>query len=78
MPIEPSGEDDMLATCHDDRRQAAEVLSDVGIKAEVTARARSLTLIRMHEFVAPDDRRLAAARDAGLDGLRIVGVRPRP
>lgn len=78
MPIESSGEDDMLATCHDDRRQAAEVLSDVGIRAEVAARARSLTLIRMHEFVGPDDRRLVAARGAGLDGLRIVGVRPRP
>lgn len=78
MPVEPSGEDDMLATCHDDRHQAEQVLGSLGLQAEVTARARSLTLIRIGEFVAPDDHRLEAARKAGLDGLRIVGVRPRP
>ena len=78
MPVEPSGEDDTLATCHDDRHQAEQVLARLGLKAEVAARARSLTLIRIGEFVAPDDRRLELARKAGLDGLRIVGVRPRP
>jgi hypothetical protein len=78
MPVEPSGEDDMLATCHDDRHQATQVMASLGLKAEVAARARSLTLLRVSEFVAPDDRRLELARKAGLDGLRIVGVRPRP
>jgi hypothetical protein len=50
----------------------------VGLKADVVARARSLALIRISEFVAVDDRRIDLARRAGLDGLRVVGVRPRP
>jgi hypothetical protein len=68
----------MLATAHDDSHSAERLLAEAGIPGEVTARARSLTLIRLNEFVAPDDRRLEFARKAGLDGLRIVGVRPRP
>ena len=34
--------------------------------------------IRIRDFVAVDDRRIDLARKAGLDGLRVVGVRPRP
>jgi hypothetical protein len=44
----------------------------------VVTRARSLALIRIADYVAPDDRRIDLARLAGLDGLRVVGVRPRP
>ncbi len=78
VPVEPSGDDDMLATVHDDRMEAANILKAAGLKGDVVARARSLALIRFPEFVSADDPRLAAAREAGLDGLRIVGVRPRP
>jgi hypothetical protein len=53
-------------------------LRDVGFAADVVARARSLALIRIKDFVSVDDRRIELARKAGLDGLRIVGVRPRP
>jgi hypothetical protein len=77
MSLEPSGDDDMLAVAHDDNWTAEAQLRDLGLGAEVTARARSLVLIRLNEFVAPDDVRLDLARKAGLDGLRIVGVRPR-
>jgi hypothetical protein len=76
--MESSGDDDTLATAHDDRYQAERTLSDLDFKAEVVARARSLALIRIKEFVSVDDRRIELARKAGLDGLRIVGVRPRP
>lgn len=76
--MESSGDDDTLATAHDDRHQAERTLSDLDLKAEVVARARSLALIRIKEFVPVDDRRIELARKAGLDGLRIVGVRPRP
>jgi len=75
---EASGEDDMLATAHDDTHSAERWLAEAGIPGDVVARARSLILIRFNEFIAPDDRRLEFARKAGLDGLRIVGVRPRP
>jgi len=75
---EASGEDDMLATAHDDTHSAERWLAEAGISGDVVARARSLILIRFNEFIAPDDRRLEFARKAGLDGLRIVGVRPRP
>ncbi|MEQ1608882.1 MAG: hypothetical protein ABL956_07960 [Hyphomonadaceae bacterium] len=78
MSMESSGEDDTLATAHDDHYTADKRLQDVGLRAEVVARARSLALIRIPEFVAVDDRRIDLARKAGLDGLRVIGVRPRP
>lgn len=78
MSMESSGEDDTLATAHDDHYTADKQLQDVGLRAEVVARARSLALIRIPEFVAVDDRRIDLARKAGLDGLRVIGVRPRP
>jgi hypothetical protein len=76
--MESSGDDETLATAHDDHHAAEQRLRDVGLAAEVVARARSLALIRIKEFVSVDDRRVELARKAGLDGLRIVGVRPRP
>lgn len=76
--IEPSGEDDTFATAHDDQRAAERILRDLGLTAEVSIRARSLALIRISEFVAPHDARLETARRMGLDGLRVIGVRPRP
>jgi hypothetical protein len=78
VAMESSGEDDTLATAHDDHYIAERRLADVGLKAEVVARARSLALIRIREFVSVDDRRVDLARKAGLDGLRVIGVRPRP
>lgn len=78
MSMESSGEDDTLATAHDDHYSADKRLKDVGLNAEVVARARSLALIRISEFVAVDDRRIELVRKAGLDGLRVIGVRPRP
>jgi hypothetical protein len=78
MSMESSGEDDTLATAHDDHYSADKRLKDVGLDAEVVARARSLALIRISEFVAVDDRRIDLVRKAGLDGLRVIGVRPRP
>ncbi len=78
LPVESSGEDDMLATCHDDRHEAVGLLAHLGLKAEVTARVRSLALLRIRDFLAPDDGRIEQAIRLGLDGLRIVGVRPRP
>ena len=78
MPIEPSGDDEMLATVHDDAREAERIIRKHVVECEVTARARSLALVRLKGYVAPDDRRLDMARQQGLDGLRIVGVRPRP
>lgn len=78
VSLEASGEDDTLATAHDDHYSAERRLADVGLKAEVVARARSLALIRIRDFVAVDDRRIDLARKAGLDGLRVIGVRPRP
>jgi hypothetical protein len=78
LPIEPSGDDEMLATAHDDQWTAEKMLQEVGLRAEVVTRARSLALIRIADYVAPDDRRIDLARLAGLDGLRVVGVRPRP
>ncbi len=76
--MESSGEDDTLATAHDDQYRAERMLAEFDLKAEVVARARSLALIRINEFVSVDDRRIDLARREGLDGLRIVGVRPRP
>ena len=76
--MESSGSDDTLATAHDDQYQAERLLAEFDLKAEVVARARSQALIRINEFVSVDDRRIDIARREGLDGLRIVGVRPRP
>jgi hypothetical protein len=53
------------------------LLATAGLTAEVAARARSLALIRLSGFVAEDDPRLEVARRLGLDGLRLVGVRPQ-
>lgn len=78
MNLEPSGDDDTFATAHDDQHDAPRQLADVGLEAEVVARVRSLALIRIAEFVGADDRRIEMARRAGLDGLRVIGVRPRP
>ncbi|MEZ5939006.1 MAG: hypothetical protein R3C52_12450 [Hyphomonadaceae bacterium] len=77
MPVEPSGNDDMLATAHDDSHTAERELQEAGFEGKVVARARSLTLMRLRGFVAPDDPRLDAGRRAGLEGFRIVGVLPR-
>lgn len=76
--MESSGDDDTLATAHDDQHRAERLLAEFDLQAEVVARARSLALIRIKEFVSVDDRRIDLARREGLDGLRIVGVRPRP
>lgn len=76
--VESSGEDDMLATGHDDAHQAVRRLTEARIEGEVVARARSLALMRIRGFLDPDDPRLDAARRAGLEGFRIVGVLPRP
>jgi hypothetical protein len=76
-PARSSGADDMLATVHDDSRSAERILSDLGIESVVSARARSLALVRIRGFVGADDPRLDMARRAGLDGLRIIGVLPR-
>jgi chorismate mutase len=76
--MESSGDDETLATAHDDQYRAERMLAEFDLKADVVARARSLALIRIREFVSVDDRRIDLARREGLDGLRIVGVRPRP
>ncbi len=76
--LSPSGRDEMVATVHDDRVVAEKYLRDAGLEAEVTMRARSLALLRIKEFVAQDDPRIATAIQAGLDGLRIIGSLPRP
>jgi hypothetical protein len=76
-PARSSGDDDMLATVHDDARTAERILGDLGIRSDVSARARSLALLRIRGFVAAEDPRLDMARRAGLDGLRIIGVLPR-
>lgn len=74
----PSGNDEMIATVHDDRVIAEKYLRDAGLEAEVTMRARSLALMRIKGFVPQDDPRIATAIQAGLDGLRIVGALARP
>ena len=76
-PLELSGDDDALVTVHDDTRSAEPTLTRFGVRPNVVARARSLTLIRLHGFAAGDEARLDAARMAGLDGLRLIGVLPR-
>jgi hypothetical protein len=76
-PPRSSGDDDMLATVHDDARNAERTFADLGIETSVAARARSLALLKVRGFVAMDDPRLDIARRAGLEGLRIVGVLPR-
>jgi hypothetical protein len=78
VPVETSGDDDTLVTAHDDQWTVDKRLLEVGIKGEVVSRARSLALVRIPEFIAPDDRRIDLLRKAGLDGLRVIGVRPRP
>lgn len=74
----PSGNDEMIATVHDDRVVAEKYLRDAGLETEVTMRARSLALLRIKGFVPQEDPRIATAIQAGLDGLRIIGALPRP
>lgn len=77
-PVRGSGADDTLLTAHDDRHDAERLLAEAGLVGEIAARARSLVLIRLKEFAGEADPRLDAARSAGLDGLRVIGVLPRP
>jgi hypothetical protein len=73
-----SGSDETLLTAHDDLHKAERLMADAGLPAEVAARARSLTLIKVAAYVEEGDLRLETARRSGLEGLRIVGVRPCP
>lgn len=76
-PAGESGDDDTLATAHDDTFVAEGILGRAGLQAAVVARARSLALFRIRGFVGNDDQRLDVARKEGLDGLRVIGVLPR-
>lgn len=76
--LSPSGADDMFAIAHDDLYEAERIVKAAGMTGEVVARVRSLALIKLEGFVAEDDSRLAAARSDGLEGMRIIGVLPRP
>ena len=76
--LEPSGADDTLLICHDDMHDAERLMRNHEMFGEVTARVRSLALIRYSGFLADDDVRLAELRNAGLDGLRVVGILSHP
>jgi len=76
-PVSASGDDDILATAHDDTFVAEGILARSGLTLAVVARARSLALFRIRGFLANDDPRLEQARLGGLDGLRVIGVLPR-
>ncbi len=78
LPVTPSGDDDTLATVHDDTFVAEGIMARFDLQGSVVARARSLALIRLRGFVTNDDPRLEQARLGGLDGLRVIGVLPRP
>ncbi|ACT57928.1 hypothetical protein [Hirschia baltica] len=76
--LSPSGADDMYAIAHDDIHDAHRILRNLDMPGEVVARVRSLALIKLSGYITEDDSRLAEARQAGLDGLQIIGVLPRP
>jgi len=73
-----SGNDETLMSAHDDSRLAERALGEAGLGGEVVARARSLALLKIPSFISSDDPRLELARRSGLEGLRIIGVRPCP
>ncbi|MFC7292078.1 hypothetical protein [Hirschia litorea] len=76
--LSPSGSDDMFAIAHDDIHDANRLLRQIELPGEVVARVRSLALIKLSGYVTEDDSRVIEARNAGLDGFRIIGVLPRP
>lgn len=76
--LSPSGADDMYAIAHDDIHDASRIMRMVGLEGDVVSRVRSLALIKLTGYVTEDDSRLDEARQAGLDGLQIIGVLPHP
>ena len=72
--LEPSGADDTILICHDDMHDAERLMRNMEFTGSVTARVRSLALIRISGFVEENDPRLAELRTNGLDGLRVIGI----
>ncbi|MAP95259.1 MAG: hypothetical protein CMK07_09950 [Ponticaulis sp.] len=65
-----------LLMAHDDHLRLKKIFGELGLYPHELSRARSLVLFEISESMAESDPRLTAAREAGLDGLRVVGSLP--
>lgn len=65
-----------LMIAHDDHHKVERIFAGLDLEITELSRARTLVLFEAPKSIAEDDPRLAAARTAGLDGLRVVGSLP--
>ena len=67
-----------LLIAHDDHHRLQKIFAEVELEVTEISRARTLVLFEIGFPVSESDPRLAAARNAGLEGLRVVGSLPAP
>ena len=65
-----------LMMAHDDHHRVQRIFASQDLAVTELSRARTLVLFEVPASVAEDDPRISAARNAGLDGLRVVGSLP--
>lgn len=65
-----------LLMSHDDHHRVQRIFKEMDLQVNELSRARSLVMFEVPASLPEDDARVAAARTAGLDGLRVVGSLP--
>lgn len=72
-PLEAAGGDATLGIAFDRHFKAGKALAEAGIKGVEVARSDTRVLVKLDEFLAPDDPRGGLLVRAGLDQFRVVG-----
>ncbi|MGE3867085.1 MAG: hypothetical protein AB7G04_09245, partial [Hyphomonadaceae bacterium] len=75
--LEPAGGDRTFALAFDPHHRTALALTRSGLKGREASRVRETVLLEFDGFLRPDDERLFALSQAGLEGLRVIGAYAR-
>jgi chorismate mutase len=73
VPLEPAGDDITLGLAFDRHYKTQRALVEAGLKGAEIARADTRVLVRLDEFMAPEDPRAGLLIRAGLDQFKVVG-----
>ncbi len=70
---DPAGRDVTLLLAFDSHHKAQRALNEVGFVGKEVARSEPRVLLRLDEFVALNDPRVAALNGHGLEAVRVLG-----
>lgn len=76
-PPEAAGGDASMLLAFDPHHRVQRALNEMGFAGKEVARAEPRVLVRVEGFVAPEDPRVAALTQHGLDNVRVLGAYAR-